>query len=111
MVLEMRIEVNKVLEMAIGGKLIGASLDAKVYLCSSDKSYCLSDEIYSRTSQGKTKIYHREIQTAGRHEEERFVVQIWGLSDDSLEERKISKRPTYQTYDEEGWPFQNPKEM
>ena len=35
-VLEMRIEVNKVLEMARGGKLIGASLDAKVYLCSSN---------------------------------------------------------------------------
>ncbi|GLJ53792.1 hypothetical protein SUGI_1148040 [Cryptomeria japonica] len=35
-VLEIRTEVNKVLEMARGGKLIGASLDAKVYLCSSD---------------------------------------------------------------------------
>ena len=34
-VLEMRIEVNKVLEMARGGKLIGLGLDAKVYLCSS----------------------------------------------------------------------------
>ena len=32
-VLEMRKKVNKVLEMARGGKLIGASLDAKVYLC------------------------------------------------------------------------------
>lgn len=34
--LEVRTEVNKVLEMARTGKLIGASLDAKVYLYSSD---------------------------------------------------------------------------
>ena len=35
-VLEMRKEVNKVFEMARGGKLIGISLDAKVHLCSSN---------------------------------------------------------------------------
>ena len=35
-VLETRKKVSKVLEMAKGGKLIGASLDAKVYLCSSN---------------------------------------------------------------------------
>ena len=35
-VLETRIEVKKVLEMARGGNLIGASLDAKVYLCNSN---------------------------------------------------------------------------
>ena len=32
----MRIEVNEFLEMVRGGKLIGASLDAKVYLYSSN---------------------------------------------------------------------------
>ena len=32
----MRTKVNKVFEMARGGKLIGASLDVKVYLCSSN---------------------------------------------------------------------------
>eukprot|EP01018_Ginkgo_biloba_P003494 Gb_29585 [translate_table: standard] len=37
-VLEVRTEVNKVLEMARAGKLIGANLDAKVYLYSSDQN-------------------------------------------------------------------------
>ena len=32
----MRKKLKKFLEMARGGKLIGASLDAKVYLCSSN---------------------------------------------------------------------------
>ena len=35
-VLEMRTKVKKFLEMARGAKLTGASLDAKVYLCSSN---------------------------------------------------------------------------
>ena len=38
-VLEPRTKVNKVLEMARVGKLIGASLDAKVYLCSSNVNF------------------------------------------------------------------------
>ncbi|KAH9605152.1 hypothetical protein KSS87_019895 [Heliosperma pusillum] len=37
-VLELRTEVNKVLELARGGKLIGSSLEAKVYLYTSDES-------------------------------------------------------------------------
>ncbi|KAL9227176.1 hypothetical protein vseg_002900 [Gypsophila vaccaria] len=37
-VLELRTEVNKVLELARGGKLIGSSLEAKVYLHTSDES-------------------------------------------------------------------------
>ncbi|RVW55724.1 Isoleucine--tRNA ligase, chloroplastic/mitochondrial [Vitis vinifera] len=37
-ILELRTETNKVLEVARGGKLIGSSLDAKVYLHASDAS-------------------------------------------------------------------------
>ena len=36
---QLRTETNKVLEMARGGKLIGSSLDAKVYLHASDASF------------------------------------------------------------------------
>ncbi|XP_010547028.1 PREDICTED: isoleucine--tRNA ligase, chloroplastic/mitochondrial [Tarenaya hassleriana] len=35
-ILELRTEVNKVLELARNGKLIGSSLEAKVYLCTED---------------------------------------------------------------------------
>ena len=35
---QLRTETNKVLEVARGGKLIGSSLDAKVYLHASDAS-------------------------------------------------------------------------
>ncbi|KAK4797451.1 hypothetical protein SAY86_029777 [Trapa natans] len=44
-ILELRTEVNKVLEIARGGKLIGSSLDAKVSLYTSDKN--LASQLYN----------------------------------------------------------------
>ncbi|CAK7333191.1 unnamed protein product [Dovyalis caffra] len=45
-ILELRTEVNKVLEVARAGKLIGSSLEAKVYLHTSDA--CLASRLHER---------------------------------------------------------------